>query len=98
MWKIVLLIFAAVLLWAAVAEATPPHCDKRKNIADKLNKKYEEQSVAVGLAVNGSLLEVFASPNGETWSIIVSNTKGRACVLATGEGWRYRKVVAGEKL
>ena len=97
MWKIVLFIFVAVLLWAAVAEAAP-FCDDRRNIAEKLNKKHDEQSVAVGLGNNGGLLEIFASPNGETWSIIISNTKGRACIIAAGEGWRYRKVVVGEKL
>jgi hypothetical protein len=42
----------------------------------------------MALTDDGHLLEVFASKDGETWTIAVTIPKGLTCLLATGQEWQ----------
>lgn len=88
---------AALVLWAAPVHAQlPPVCKERGGALENLLDKYKEATVAMGLASNGSIVEVLASPNGETWSIIVTHPSGLSCFLATGEFWETVENLKGE--
>ena len=63
-------------------------CDWRDKIADMLAAKYKEAPTATGIASRGSLVEVFTTKDHETWTIIITNTKGWSCIAAAGEAWR----------
>jgi len=62
-------------------------CFNRGDLIKHLNGKYDEVPVAAGLAANGSVLEVFTSPDGITWTIVLTHPGGRTCVMASGESW-----------
>lgn len=67
-------------------------CSTRAQILGALTKRYGEMPVAMGIASNGGLVEVLASPadggsKPGTWSIIVTMPTGISCLLATGESW-----------
>ena len=61
--------------------------DRDKALAD-LAKKYQEQSTAFGVTNMGNLVELLTSPEGETWTLIITDPRGRTCLIAAGEYWR----------
>lgn len=55
--------------------------------------EYQEQPVAIGLADNGSLIEILTSHDGGTWTLIFSTPNGMSCLVATGQDWQTRPYV-----
>jgi hypothetical protein len=79
----------AALLCIPTAQAQQaPACVKRADLLKHLSEKYQEVPAAVGLGDNGSLLEVFATADGSTWTVAISMPNGVACMVATGQDWR----------
>jgi hypothetical protein len=79
---------ASLLAAPAFAQSSGPACVKRADLIKHLEAKYHEAPAAVGLADNGSLLEVFASKSGETWTVTVTMPNGISCMVATGQQWQ----------
>jgi len=92
---------AAVMLVAmstipvAAATESPP-CAPRPELLKQLSKRFNEAPVALGLAKNGSVIEVLTSDDGETWTIMVSQPNGPSCLVAVGEGWEELKRVGAK--
>lgn len=82
--------FLAAFLMSA-AEAAP-FCDQRETVLSRLLKGYQERPTAVGVTNNGGLVEVLTSPEGETWSIIVSTPQGTSCLVAAGQWWSEKRM------
>ena len=61
-------------------------CSDRDKFLKHLGDGYSESPVAMGLASNGTVLEVLASTNG-TWTISLTKPNGLSCVVASGEAW-----------
>jgi hypothetical protein len=76
----------AVTLTPSLAQAQQLLCGERDKILTKLGTDYAESQVSLGLASNGNLLEVMASPGG-TWTMIFTKPEGGSCILATGRSW-----------
>ncbi len=87
--------FALGPIGATAQEQAPTQarqqCDDRANVIGHLAAKYQEAPVAIGVTSAGGLVEVLSTGDGNTWTIIVSNPNGIACLLAAGEGWRAIK-------
>ncbi len=66
-------------------------CGERRSVVAKLEKTYSEAPVStglsIGLASNGSVIEVLASPSG-SFTIILTQPNGFSCVMAAGENWQ----------
>ncbi len=62
-------------------------CGKRDEMLGHLAGKYHEQPVAMGLATNGSLLEVLASTAGGSFTIVYTTPAGLTCMMAAGNNW-----------
>ncbi|MBC8267681.1 MAG: hypothetical protein H8E36_02940 [Rhodospirillaceae bacterium] len=62
-------------------------CGSRAEFVKKLQKGYAEKPVSVGLASNGSMIEIFASENG-TFSIVITQPSGNTCLVAAGDNWQ----------
>lgn len=84
-------------LEAQQASQTPPpsaqpqtamNCAERDAIVEKL-AVYQEEAEAIGLNKDGTLLEVFVSPQG-TWTVLLSSPQGQSCIAAIGEGWELK--------
>ncbi|MGE3933877.1 MAG: hypothetical protein AB7F67_11505 [Rhodospirillaceae bacterium] len=85
---VVVPLFAAGGLAASVsAAAAQMACTSRTEAAKLLDAHYSEAPVAMGLASNGGVIEVFASKTGRSFTILITMPDGRSCVLAAGEGW-----------
>lgn len=80
----------ALLSGAATAAETGPErrCEQRGAVLAFLSHRYSEKPVAMGLAENGGLIEVLASHDGQTFTIIVTSPEGRTCMVAAGEDWQ----------
>ena len=75
-------------------------CAHRALFVDQLREQHNEMVVAEGLAANGSVLEILTSPEGETWTIIISTPRGFSCVIAVGSHYetvKARKQKGGGK-
>jgi len=90
---------ACILMIAAIAYAsasafsqtvtqTRMNCAERAAIVAKL-VGYHEEPEAIGLNNDGTLLEVFVSPQG-TWTVLVSSPQGQSCIAAIGEAWQLK--------
>ncbi len=62
-------------------------CGERGAVVTSLEKTYSETLVSMGLASNGVIIEILASPSG-TFTIILTRPNGLSCVMATGENWK----------
>jgi len=72
-------------------------CGERADFVERLKDGYAEEPVSVGLAANGSVIEVFTADSG-TFSIIITQPSGVSCLVASGEEWLdlpQRKVKIG---
>jgi hypothetical protein len=80
----------AILILAAGLFSTPAAaqrvCGDRGDIAGKLKFNYSEGPVAMGLSMDGSVIEVFASNSG-SFTILKTHPSGVTCVIVTGESW-----------
>ncbi len=84
---------ATTLLGAAPAWAQSlclPHGDMSKRLGDG----YAEKTVALGLASNGGVVELFSSNKGASWTITITMPNGTTCPVLSGEGWESLPQVA----
>lgn len=92
---------AAVITLSVVAAGTVSAearnlCMKRADMTGVL-KKHKEAQASIGLASNGSLIEVYSTADGGSWSIVMTNPQGTSCVVAVGKDWDNRApVVLGD--
>ncbi len=83
------------LLLSILAGVPPAHsqtageiiCTPHGQVVDWLDKRYDEERVALGVASNGGLIEVFTTRNGSTWTIVVTTPGGLSCPVTAGEDW-----------
>jgi len=64
-----------------------PNCAPRAMVVDRLAGQYGETRQSMGLGGNNQVVEVFASPETGTWTIVVSTAAGLSCVVAAGQGF-----------
>ena len=79
-------IISALLVWGPSARAQM-WCGEYKKVANSLSETFGEVPSSMGLANNGSVVQVFASADG-TWTILATTPKGLSCVMAAGEAWQ----------
>ena len=73
-------------------------CAARADVMSNLQGKFSEAPVAIGLANTGGVVEVLTSPDGGTWTIIVTDPNGMSCLMAAGEFWAAaRKTLIGQR-
>ena len=85
---------SAVVLGAVAPASARSICAPHDDLAKLLNKQFSEQPVAIGIAGNGQLLEIFTATDGATWTIVMTSPKGVSCVVSDGRAWDMRQRVA----
>ena len=94
--RLVLATGAAALLGAASPAQVQgaQSCGKRADLISFLAGGFREAPVGIGLTEQGLLLEIFASKDGETWTLLMTMPNGVACVVASGEQWQAAPLIA----
>lgn len=82
------MIGAALAILAGAAAAQEPVCGPHATIAAALLQRYGEAPVGRGLAREGVLIEILASPDGSSWTMLAIGPRGIACAVDAGEGWQ----------
>ncbi len=78
---------AAMFFMTTGAAAQQNVCLEHDKLTKTLDSRYSEKPVAAGLDSAGKLLEIFASADGATWTMIMTSPEGTSCVIAAGEQW-----------
>ncbi|TSD87274.1 hypothetical protein FFK22_018240 [Mycobacterium sp. KBS0706] len=84
-----LLLAAGIALAGTTAQAGPaaPVCAPYDAFAAALRDQVKEVPVARMLSTRGHVVEILASPGGETYTILVVTPDGLACVVDFGEAY-----------
>jgi hypothetical protein len=62
-------------------------CAEHSLVVQRLADKYGETLRSMGLHQNTDLIEVYASDETGTWTILITKPNGQACLLAAGQMW-----------
>ena len=88
------MVFAAAALASTLLIPTPSAaqavCGERTSLLKQLEGKFKESPISMGLASNGSIVELTKSDKG-TWTILLTNPGGVTCLIAAGEYWEVLK-------
>ena len=81
-------VLAAVTLFSTVgvASAAAP-CGSHDAVAKTLSTKYKEARRIMGVVSAKAVMEIYMSPQG-TWTVLVTDIAGTACIIATGQDWQ----------
>lgn len=63
-------------------------CGKRSEIVSQLNDRFMEVPAWVG-AADTVRLELFLARDGQTWTLLLSQTKEISCVVGAGNAWEW---------
>ncbi len=79
---------ALALLLAVVAPASAQTaCATHARVAKQLESRFAEAPIAIGLASNGGVIELFSTGDGSTWTLVMTMPDGKSCPVAAGQGW-----------
>lgn len=56
-------------------------------IVDEALAQYGEREIARGATLHGELVRIYASPEGKTWTLVVTVPQGVSCVVEVGKAW-----------
>lgn len=62
-------------------------CADRTQVVSRLEERYGETLQSMGLNQNNTVVEVYASEETGTWTILVTRPDGVACLIAAGQMW-----------
>lgn len=82
---------------AVTTTAAQAGCALRDVVVEKLKTKYAEQLTAGGLHSSQSrtaVVEVWASPETGTFTVMLTNPNGISCIMASGTDWFDHEVKA----
>lgn len=96
--KYLVALFISAVLFIPTLTVAQTLCGMREDVVKNLEKTYKEKSVSLGLASNGAVIEVLASKEGITFTIILTRPNGLSCIMAAGENWEmYLDKLYGKK-
>ena len=95
--RIIFSLIAASALFLSVSSANAEQfCAPRDRAVIQLEKQFGEMVSGRGLAANGKrMIELLVSEKG-SWTVLISDSNGRTCVMASGENWQGIKVLVGD--
>jgi hypothetical protein len=64
------------------------NCAARDALVGRLEAGYGEEFTGGGLQNARRIIEVWASEEQGTWTILITTADGQSCVMATGTDWR----------
>ena len=70
-------------------------CTEHGNLVAQLGENFQEKRFALGTIGQVAVMEVFVGEKG-TWTIIVTHTSGRSCIIAAGDNWENSVIEAGD--
>jgi hypothetical protein len=75
-----------VLTLSATPTVAQLFCSDHDAIVAGLTDNFHERRLGYGVASDAAIIEIYISDDG-TWTVLMSDVRGRSCVLAAGDGW-----------
>lgn len=69
------------------AEAQSRPCAERAVVIERLETRLGQTRQSMGFNRANGVVEVFASDETGTWTILVTTPTGQSCLIASGEMW-----------
>ena len=89
-------LIAAALAATSAVFSWPAHgqllCGNRDQMVALLERAYFEVPIGAGKTGAGTLIEIWATPDGATWTLLETSPKGRTCVRSVGTDFEARAV------
>ncbi len=89
-----IVLILALVLGVGTSARAQSVCMAHPELANQLDSRFSEAPVAIGLANNNVVVEVFSNGDGSTWTMVLTQPDGMSCVMATGEDWETLTRVA----
>ncbi|TPM90978.1 hypothetical protein FJ977_32920 [Mesorhizobium sp. B2-1-3A] len=70
-------------------------CGGRSDIVAGLERAFQQKQIGYGVVGQAAIVEIYVSASG-TWSMLVTDVKGRSCIFATGDGWENTAIAAAQ--
>ena len=74
--------------------ASANSCAPRETVVEELAAGFGESRQSIGLASQGTVVEVFAAPETGTWTITATNAHGITCLIASGHAFEAMTAAA----
>lgn len=68
----------------AASGADAANCALRDKVVERLETRYSEHLIARGLQSRHALMEIFASTDTGTYTVLITNAQGVSCVVSAG--------------
>ncbi|GHC52838.1 hypothetical protein [Neogemmobacter tilapiae] len=77
------------VIWAVQAshaQSAPP-CAPRATVVEALSERYGESRQSIGMSADNMVVEVYASRETGSWSLVITRPDGLSCLAVTGNGF-----------
>ena len=81
------LVTAATLGLMATTATAQDNCGQYERLAERMASKYGESVQSTGIAGREYFMEIWANSETGTWSFVVIDPSGVACMMASGENF-----------
>ncbi len=71
----------------AAQQVQAQNCAPREDVVGRLAETYGETRRGIGIARQGSVMEVYASDSSGSWTITVTLPDGVTCLIASGQAY-----------
>lgn len=79
-------LFVAMTTTPATAQAAR-NCGPRDPVVQRLAERYGETRQSIGIGSNNAVVEVYASTETGSWTILVTTAAGVTCLVASGQAF-----------
>jgi len=79
---------ALALVLLIPAEAGAQVCGDRGDMVQKLNIDYGETRKSMGLTENNHIIEIYASEETGSWTILTTSPQGLTCLMSAGDAYQ----------
>ncbi|MGP6088620.1 hypothetical protein [Antarctobacter jejuensis] len=84
-------LFTASLVMGAAALAPPValaqtavFCADRDTVVTRLDDRFDERQILIGLTSQTTMLELWASEDSGRFTVLITNADKRSCIMASG--------------
>ncbi len=89
-WLLLIALFAYWLaLFTAPLFAAPAQCAPRDEVTGQLALTYSETPFGIGVVGPAAVMEIWISPDGATWSVLITRPDGVSCLIGAGTNFQH---------
>ncbi|BCH21869.1 hypothetical protein MesoLjLc_14920 [Mesorhizobium sp. L-8-10] len=70
-------------------------CLDRTALVDSLSARLHQRQFGYGIVSDTVVVELYTAPDG-SWTVVMTDVSGRACILAIGQGWQTTLPAPGD--